>query len=120
MIFPIYLRSDKQFLTVFDHSCGIFKFWLPPIPPITHTQTPIHTKASHCLTWSWSLNVELTLYFFTDLDERILKQQQEEEERKRLRREKKKEKVRIVDSCSRLFLSPSSHFCLIFVLSYCH
>lgn len=39
--------------------------------------------------------MESNLYFFTDLDERILKQQQEEEEKKRLRREKKKEKVRL-------------------------
>jgi len=39
--------------------------------------------------------MEINLYCFTDLDERILKQQQEEEEKKRLRREKKKEKVRL-------------------------
>lgn len=34
----------------------------------------------------------LSIFFFLDLDERILKQQQEEEERKRQRRERKKEK----------------------------
>lgn len=46
--------------------------------------------------WTWALSMEFDFQFFTDFDDRILKQQQEEEERKRLRREKKKEKVRIV------------------------
>lgn len=55
----------------------------------------------HIMAFSWlyfailegkSIQFWCPLFFFVDLDERILKQQQEEEERKRQRRERKKEK----------------------------